>query len=145
MDTLTDDLDDYYVDDSDENRSCAGRTGARSTRGGRLPYPERMWRDEYEVLKRNLQIELLKLQNWMKESSERLIIVFEGRDAAGKAAPSSASWNTSTPRGAGGGARAPSERETTEWYFQRYVQHLPAAGEIVLFDRSWYNRAVSRT
>jgi len=105
-------------------------------------YPTRAdVRDEYEVLKRNLQIELLKLQNWMKESSERLIIVFEGRDAAARAAPSSASWNTQPPRGAGVALERPSERETTEWYFQRYVQHLPAAGEIVLFDRSWYNRA----
>ena len=143
MDTLTDDLDDYYVDDSDEEPVLCWQDGRQvdTWREG-YPYPERMWRDEYEVLKRNLQIELLKLQNWMKESSERLIIVFEGRDAAGKGGTIKRFMEHLNPRGARVVAlERPSERETTEWYFQRYVQHLPAAGESVLFDRSWYNRA----
>jgi len=101
MDTLTDDLDDYYVDDSDEEPVLCWQDGRQvdTWREG-YPYPERMWRDEYEVLKRNLQIELLKLQNWMKESSERLIIVFEGRDAAGKGGTIKRFMEHLNPRGA---------------------------------------------
>jgi polyphosphate kinase 2 len=101
-----------------------------------------MTRAEYDVQKRRLQVELLKLQNWVKESGEKLVVVFEGRDAAGKGGTIKRFTEHLNPRGARVVAlEKPSERESTQWYFQRYVAHLPAAGEIVLFDRSWYNRA----
>ena len=106
------------------------------------PYDERLARDEYEHDKRLLQIELLKLQNWIKETGGRLVILFEGRDAAGKGGTIKRFTEHLNPRGARVVAlEKPTERERTQWYFQRYVAHLPAAGEIVLFDRSWYNRA----
>ena len=106
------------------------------------PYDERMNRDEYELHKRLLQIELLKLQNWIKAEGRRLVVVFEGRDAAGKGGTIKRFMEHLNPRGARTVAlEKPTERESTQWYFQRYVQHLPAAGEIVMFDRSWYNRA----
>ena len=106
------------------------------------PYPERMVREDYERAKRLLQIELLKLQEWIKETGERLVIVFEGRDAAGKGGTIKRFMEHLNPRGARVVALAkPNERERSQWYFQRYVEHLPSAGEIVLFDRSWYNRA----
>jgi polyphosphate kinase 2 len=106
------------------------------------PYPERMTRHEYERTKRLLQIELLKLQYWIKDSGERLVILFEGRDAAGKGGTIKRFTEHLNPRGARVVAlEKPSERESSQWYFQRYVAHLPAAGEFVMFDRSWYNRA----
>jgi polyphosphate kinase 2 len=106
------------------------------------PYDERMSRAEYEMQKRLLQIELLKLQMWTKETGKRHVIVFEGRDAAGKGGTIKRFMEHLNPRGASVVAlEKPSPRESTEWYFQRYVDHLPAAGEIVMFDRSWYNRA----
>ena len=107
-----------------------------------FPYAERMLRENYDREKRLLQIELLKLQEWIKETEERLVIVFEGRDAAGKGGTIKRFMEHLNPRGARVVALAkPNERERSEWYFQRYVRHLPTAGEIVLFDRSWYNRA----
>ncbi len=106
------------------------------------PYEERMSRREYEVTKRRLQIELLKLQKWSKQTGQRHLLLFEGRDAAGKGGTIKRFNEHLNPRGARVVAlEKPSERESTEWYFQRYVQHLPAAGEMVFFDRSWYNRA----
>ena len=106
------------------------------------PYDERLSRVEYDHDKRLLQIELLKLQNWCKATGERLVIFFEGRDAAGKGGTIKRFMEHLNPRGASVVAlEKPSERESTQWYFQRYINHLPAAGEIVLFDRSWYNRA----
>jgi polyphosphate kinase len=106
------------------------------------PYDERLTRDVYDREKRLLQIELLKLQNWVKDTGERIVILFEGRDAAGKGGTIKRFMEHMNPRGAQVIAlEKPSERERTQWYFQRYVAHLPAAGEIVLFDRSWYNRA----
>jgi polyphosphate kinase len=106
------------------------------------PYLERMTRAEYDHAKRLLQIELVKLQNWIKATGERMILVFEGRDAAGKGGTIKRFTEHLNPRGARVVAlEKPTERERTQWYFQRYVAHLPAAGEIVLFDRSWYNRA----
>ena len=106
------------------------------------PYDHRMTRDEYDHTKRLLQIELLKLQDWVKETGQRIVVLFEGRDAAGKGGTIKRFTEHLNPRGARVVAlEKPSEREATQWYFQRYVAHLPAAGEIVLFDRSWYNRA----
>ncbi len=106
------------------------------------PYDERLTGDVYDREKRLLQIELLKLQNWVKDTGERVVILFEGRDAAGKGGTIKRFMEHLNPRGAQVVAlEKPSEREQTQWYFQRYVKHLPAAGEIVLFDRSWYNRA----
>ncbi|MET8359865.1 polyphosphate kinase 2 [Micromonospora sp. NPDC005171] len=106
------------------------------------PYDERLDRDEYDRDKRLLQIELLKLQDWIKESGERLVILFEGRDAAGKGGTIKRFMEHLNPRGASVVALAkPDQREAAQWYFQRWLAHLPAAGEIVLFDRSWYNRA----
>ena len=106
------------------------------------PYDERMTREYYEHHKRLLQIELVKLQNWVKDTGQRIVLVFEGRDAAGKGGTIKRFTEHLNPRGASVVAlEKPSERERTQWYFQRYVTHLPAAGEIVMFDRSWYNRA----
>jgi polyphosphate kinase 2 len=106
------------------------------------PYDERMPRQEYDHQKRLLQIELLKLQNWCKSTGERFVVLFEGRDAAGKGGTIKRFMEHLNPRGAIVVAlEKPSERESTQWYYQRYIKHLPAAGEIVLFDRSWYNRA----
>ena len=106
------------------------------------PYEEKLSRRAYELEKRLLQIELLKLQAWVKESGEKIVILFEGRDAAGKGGAIKRFTEHMNPRGARVVAlEVPTERERTQWYFQRYVQHLPSAGEIVMFDRSWYNRA----
>ena len=106
------------------------------------PYDERLARPQYDHDKRLLQIELLKLQYWCKDSGERLVVLFEGRDAAGKGGTIKRFMEHLNPRGAWVVAlEKPNERESTQWYYQRYIKHLPAAGEIVLFDRSWYNRA----
>ena len=106
------------------------------------PYDERMTREYYERAKRLLQIELVKLQNWVKDTGQRIVIIFEGRDAAGKGGTIKRFTEHLNPRGCTIVAlEKPSERERTQWYFQRYVAHLPGAGEIVMFDRSWYNRA----
>ncbi|MBW8487189.1 polyphosphate kinase 2 [Actinomadura sp. PM05-2] len=106
------------------------------------PYGRKLGRDRYEQDKRALQIELLKLQSWVKGTGQRLVILFEGRDAAGKGGTIKRFTEHLNPRGARVVAlEKPTERESGQWYFQRYVAHLPAAGEIVLFDRSWYNRA----
>jgi polyphosphate kinase 2 len=106
------------------------------------PYAEKMTRDEYEYLKRPLQVELVRLQNWVKDTNQRIVLVFEGRDAAGKGGTIKRFTEHLNPRGATVVAlNKPTEREQSQWYFQRYVPHLPGGGEIVLFDRSWYNRA----
>ena len=111
-------------------------------RSGAYPYAARMLRKDYEEQKFVLQTELLKMQNWMKETRQRVVLLFEGRDAAGKGGAIKRFMEHLNPRGARVVAlEKPSEVERGQWYFQRYVQHLPTAGEIVLFDRSWYNRA----
>jgi polyphosphate kinase 2 len=130
-------------EDWDDDRELFDPTGHRvdTWREG-YPYPARMERREYEIAKRRLQIELLKLQGWVKETGQKMVLVFEGRDAAGKGGTIKRFTEHLNPRGSRVIALdKPSEREKTSWFFQRYVQHLPAAGEIVLFDRSWYNRA----
>jgi polyphosphate kinase 2 len=107
------------------------------------PYTERMSRQDYEEHKRGLQIELLKAQDWIKETGYKLVLVFEGRDAAGKGGTIKRFREHLDPRGADVVALGvPSPREQGEWFFQRYVRHLPTRGEIRFFDRSWYNRAV---
>jgi len=114
---------------------------AKTWREG-YPYDTKMTRHEYEQIKRDLQIELLKLQSWVKETGQKVVLIFEGRDAAGKGGTIKRFTEHLNPRGARVVAlEKPSEREKSQWYFQRYVTHLPSAGEIVMFDRSWYNRA----
>ncbi len=109
---------------------------------GEYPYQTRMRTASYEAHLLELQRELLKAQRWVEESGERIIILFEGRDAAGKGGTIKRFTEHMNPRTARVVAlQKPTERERTQWFFQRYIAHLPAAGEIVLFDRSWYNRA----
>ncbi len=111
-------------------------------RDGGYPYKNLMSRKTYEAQKYKLQVELLKLQAWVKESGQRILILFEGRDAAGKGGTIKRFMEHLNPRGARVVAlEKPSEVERGQWYFQRYTQHLPTRGEIVMFDRSWYNRA----
>jgi polyphosphate kinase 2 len=109
---------------------------------GEYPYQNRMGSKAYEKEMEELQVELLKAQNWVKESGERIIILFEGRDAAGKGGTIKRFMEHLNPRGAHVVAlEKPTDRERTQWYFQRYIENLPSGGEIVFFDRSWYNRA----
>ena len=141
--TLDDLEETEFDDDRDDEPVLVGPDGhvIETWREG-FPYDQRMSRAEYEQTKRHLQIELLKLQNWVKDTGQKVVLLFEGRDAAGKGGTIKRFTEHLNPRGARVVAlERPSEREQTQWYFQRYVAHLPAAGEIVLFDRSWYNRA----
>ena len=134
----------YTVDDTDDDDPVLlDQDGNHiETWRERYPYDHRMSHEEYERLKRRLQIELLKLQNHAKRTGARHVIVFEGRDAAGKGGTIQRFMEHLNPRSARVVAlEKPSEREQTQWYFQRYITHLPGAGEMVLFDRSWYNRA----
>ncbi|MBK1712814.1 polyphosphate kinase 2 [Rubrivivax gelatinosus] len=111
-------------------------------RDGAYPYRNLMSRRNYERQKYRLQVELLKLQAWVKDTGQRVVILFEGRDAAGKGGAIKRFMEHLNPRGARVVAlEKPSDVERGQWYFQRYIQHLPTRGEIVLFDRSWYNRA----
>jgi len=134
----------YTVDDEDDDDPVLlDRDGNPvDTWRERYPYDERMPRADYELVKRRLQIELLKLQRWSKRTGARHVIVFEGRDAAGKGGTIQRFMEHLNPRGARVVVlEKPTESEKSQWYFQRYVTHLPTAGEMVLFDRSWYNRA----
>lgn len=143
-DTITAAAEGYTVDDDDDDDPVliAPDGVAVDTWRENYPYDERMSRHQYELEKRLLQIELLKLQNWSKRTGARHVILFEGRDAAGKGGTIKRFMEHLNPRGARVVAlEKPTERERTQWYFQRYVPHLPAAGEMVFFDRSWYNRA----
>ncbi len=121
--------------DADAELSAGWREGA-------YPYRNLLSRRNYERQKYRLQVELLKLQAWVKDSGQRVVILFEGRDAAGKGGTIKRFMEHLNPRGARVVAlQKPSEVERGQWYFQRYVEHLPTRGEIVMFDRSWYNRA----
>jgi polyphosphate kinase len=133
-----------WVDDSDEDDPVLRQADGSlvDTWREEYPYPQRLSREEYDHVKRLLQVELLKLQYWIRDSGGRLVVIFEGRDAAGKGSTIKRFMEHLNPRGARVVALdVPTERERHQWYFQRYVAHLPTAGEIVLFDRSWYNRA----
>jgi polyphosphate kinase 2 len=141
---LLDLFDDYTVaDDQDDDPVLLRSDGSPvDTWRENYPYDERLSREQYDRDKRLLQIELLKLQKWIKAADERLVIIFEGRDAAGKGGTIKRFMEHLNPRGAKVVALVkPNDREASQWYFQRWVAHLPAAGELVLFDRSWYNRA----
>ncbi len=109
---------------------------------GEYPYKRKISRKAYEKRKAELQVELLKAQDWVKATGQKIVLLFEGRDAAGKGGTIKRFTEHLNPRGARVVALdKPTNREKTQWYFQRYIQHLPIGGEIVLFDRSWYNRA----
>src|SRR5512132_2782688 len=114
-------------------REAIAAEESETTKLKKKPYEEELAR---------LQLELIKLQEWIKHAGLRVVVIFEGRDAAGKGGTIKRITESLNPRICRVVAlAAPTERERTQWYFQRYVDHLPAAGEIVLFDRSWYNRA----
>jgi polyphosphate kinase 2 len=114
----------------------------RAFETGAYPYTDRLTEAAYLKQMALLQVELLKAQNWIKETGQRVVILFEGRDAAGKGGTIKRFMEHMNPRGARVVAlEKPSDRERSQWYFQRYIEHLPAGGEVVFFDRSWYNRA----
>ncbi|MFK8042769.1 polyphosphate kinase 2 [Congregibacter sp.] len=109
---------------------------------GDYPYKSKIPRRDYEEKKQALQVELLKVQQWVKDSGQKIVVLFEGRDAAGKGGTIKRFMEHLNPRGARVVAlEKPTDQERGQWYFQRYMKHLPSDGEIVLFDRSWYNRA----
>ena len=127
---------------SAETRVDAKKLRRSLFRNGIYPYEKRMKRRVYEARKAALQVELLKAQSWVKQTGQRVIALFEGRDAAGKGGTIKRFMEHLNPRMARVVAlEKPSDVERGQWYFQRYVRHLPTEGEIVLFDRSWYNRA----
>ncbi len=114
----------------------------RAFETGEYPYQTKIKRTQYEKHKAELQVELLKVQKWVKESGEKIVVLFEGRDAAGKGGTIKRFMEHLNPRGASVVAlEKPTDAERTQWFFQRYITHLPSAGEIVMLDRSWYNRA----
>ncbi len=114
----------------------------RALRSGGYPYDKKMPEDEYEKKLETLQIELVKLQAWMQKTGNRVLAIFEGRDAAGKGGTINAVRQNMNPRSARNVALTkPTETERGQWYFQRYVSQFPTSGEFVTFDRSWYNRA----
>ena len=109
---------------------------------GEYPYRKKIARARYEKHKAELQIELLKVQDWVKATNQKIVILFEGRDAAGKGGTIKRFTEHLNPRGARVVAlEKPTEKERSQWFFQRYIEHFPSGGEIVLYDRSWYNRA----
>jgi polyphosphate kinase 2 len=134
----------FFTDTAPDNiRNAIKRADKDDILNPDYPYSERMPRKAYEKDLAALQIELVKMTAWAKDSGTRIAIVFEGRDAAGKGGTIKRFRENLNPRGAHVVALSkPSETEATQWYFQRYVDHLPAAGTITFFDRSWYNRAV---
>jgi polyphosphate kinase 2 len=121
-----------------KNKAKAKKAGKAATAGGEARLPKKL----YETELFRLQAELVKLQEWVRAEQARIVVIFEGRDAAGKGSTIKRVAQYLNPRVAQITALpAPTEREQTEWYFQRYIEHLPSGGQIVLFDRSWYNRA----
>ena len=131
-------------DDTTENlEQLLGDTNPGKTfEQSKYPYSKKMLRKDYETEKARLQVELLKVQRWVEETGQKIVMIFEGRDAAGKGGTIKRFTEHLNPRTARVIAlNKPTNREISQWYFQRYVEHLPAAGEMVLLDRSWYNRA----
>ncbi|MEQ3708306.1 MAG: polyphosphate kinase 2 [Tateyamaria sp.] len=125
--------------ESDANPLAAEVVGFEQ---GEYPYPNKISRDDYETEKAALQVELLKVQHWVADTGQRFVMLFEGRDAAGKGGTIKRFMEHLNPRDARVVAlNKPTEEERGQWFFQRYIKHLPTAGEIVLYDRSWYNRA----
>ncbi|MEW2913772.1 polyphosphate kinase 2 [Leisingera sp. JC11] len=125
-----------------EARAPSAEDIRRAFESGKYPYPRKMARKAYEAEKARLQAELLKVQLWAQETGEKFVMLFEGRDAAGKGGTIKRFTEHLNPRSARVVAlNKPSDEERGQWYFQRYVQHLPTSGEIVFYDRSWYNRA----
>lgn len=135
---------DYYRKDAPkEIRKAIDGAGKKDVLASTYPYRTEMSSDDYDDRMDQLQVELVKLAAHVRHKGSRLIVLFEGRDAAGKGGTIGAVTQNLNPRVARTVALAkPSDRQATQWYFQRYVAELPAAGEIVLFDRSWYNRGV---
>ena len=130
-------------DAPEEIRDAIEGAGKHDIANYTYPYQQNMDKDAYEAAIEALQIELVKFQRWVKDSGQRVAIVLEGRDAAGKGGTIKRFRENLNPRGARIVALSkPTEEERTQWYFQRYIKHLPSAGEIVFFDRSWYNRGV---
>ena len=128
----------FDIDDPD----LPGWVEDKELSAGGYPYDKRMKREDYEETLERFQIELVKLQYWLQTTGERVMVVFEGRDAAGKGGTIFVTRQYMNPRTARNVALPkPSETERGQWYFQRYVAHFPTAGEFVTFDRSWYNRA----
>jgi polyphosphate kinase len=134
----------YFNDHAPEAVRAAIRDGAkRDILAGDFPYQKWMKKDAYETALKPLQRELVKMQHWLGESGARVVVVFEGRDGAGKSGAINRIAEVTNPRHIRIEALPrPTERNLREWYFQRYVDRLPAGGEMVLFDRSWYNRAI---
>ncbi|MEM9147300.1 MAG: polyphosphate kinase 2 [Pseudomonadota bacterium] len=133
----------YFETDFPAGLREAVKTSDGPVLGEGYPYTRRKKRKRYADEAASLQIELVKLQAWAVETGARIAVIFEGRDAAGKGGSIKRFMQNLNPRGARVAALPkPTDREQSQWYFQRYAGHLPAAGEIVFFDRSWYNRAV---
>ncbi len=136
-----------YINPTQEDQSIAQHELERMEvirrfENGMYPYTDKIGKGAYEAEKVELQVELLKVQKWVKETGKKVLILFEGRDAAGKGGTIKRFMEHLNPRGARVVAlEKPTEAEQTQWYFQRYINHLPSGGEIVMLDRSWYNRA----
>ncbi len=125
-------------------RTCElpGEVEERALASGSYPYDKKLKTERYEEELHLLQIELVKMQDWLKKSGERIVVVFEGRDAAGKGGTIKRLTEHLNPRVSRIAALSkPTETERGQWYFQRYIAHLPTRGEMTIFDRSWYNRA----
>lgn len=137
-------ISDFYATGApDEVRRAIRDGGKKDILTPGYPYDNWMAKPAYEARMKDLQVELVKFQRWVERTGQRVVILFEGRDTAGKSGAIARVRENLNPRGARIVALSkPTERERGQWYFQRYVEHLPAAGEIALLDRSWYNRAV---
>ena len=135
---------DYYENEAPAwLRERIAGAGRKDMLDPTYPYDDRMDKEEYEQTLAALQIELVKMQDWVLRTGARVVVIFEGRDAAGKGGTISRVRENLNPRVVRTVALAkPTPKEAGEWYFQRYIKHLPSAGGVTLFDRSWYNRGV---
>ncbi|MEJ6401852.1 polyphosphate kinase 2 [Yoonia sp. 2307UL14-13] len=134
----------YFREDAPkEVRKAIENAGKSKILNPDFPYDDRWDKDEYEDALERLQLQLVRMQSWVKETGQRIAIVFEGRDAAGKGGTIKRIRENLNPRNTKVVALSkPTETEADQWYFQRYIAHLPAKGELTIFDRSWYNRGV---